>query len=169
MTWDECINGTYTKDDLQWILSEKSYLNIGEFITNRQEHASGLGASCDVFSAWSDKHNKKVAVKRIRAFLLKDKKFAKVSNFLFVLQCLTLELLRKRLAREIRIWASLEHENVLPLLGYFVEGEKKLPNLVSLWMANGSLHEYMKMFARSSFKTCKMVRHPFILTIAFVH
>jgi len=140
MTWDECINGTYTKDDLQWILSEKSYLNIGEFITNRQEHASGLGASCDVFSAWSDKHNKKVAVKRIRAFLLKDKKFA------------------KRLAREIRIWASLEHENVLPLLGYFVEGEKKLPNLVSPWMVNGSLHEYMKMFARSSFKTCKMLQ-----------
>lgn len=76
--------GTHKKDDLQWILSEKSHLNIGEFITDRQEHASGLGASCDVFSAWSEKHKKKVAVKRIRAFLLEDKKFAKVSSDIII-------------------------------------------------------------------------------------
>lgn len=67
-------------NDLEWILSEKSHLNIGEFITKKQEHASGLGASCDVLTAWSVKHHMKVAIKRIRAFLLEDKKFAKVSD-----------------------------------------------------------------------------------------
>ncbi|KLO19855.1 kinase-like protein [Schizopora paradoxa] len=137
-------------DDLEWILFEKSHLNVGQYITNKQEHPSVLGASCDVFSAWSVKHNTQVAVKRIRAFMLEDKK------------------LTKRLAREIRIWASLEHKNVLPFLGFFTEGDKKIPSLVSKWMMNGPLHKYMLTFPRCSSKTCELVRSQFVRNLIYV-
>ncbi len=64
-------------------------------------------------------------------------------------------MLRKRLAKEIQIWASLKHENVLPFLGYYIEGKKKLPNLVSEWMVNGSLLLYMLTFPRCSLRRAK--------------
>ncbi len=55
-------------DPLAKILSGLSNLNLEGKIVRKQPHASGLGGSCDVFSAWSTKHNKKVAVKQIRAY-----------------------------------------------------------------------------------------------------
>ncbi len=41
----------------------------------------------------------------------------------------------------MRIWANLEHDNVLPLqvLGYFTEGEKLMPALIPEWMEKGTL------------------------------
>ncbi len=65
-------------EKLEQVLSELSHLNLEGWIIDKQTHASGLGGSCDVYSAWSQKHNKKVAVKQIRAFLVKDLSFAKV-------------------------------------------------------------------------------------------
>ncbi len=65
-------------DGLEQILSSLSYLNLEGQIIDKKAHASGFGGSCDVYSAWSSKHNKKVAVKQIRAFMTKDKDFAKV-------------------------------------------------------------------------------------------
>ncbi len=69
----------------------------------------------------------------------------------------------QRLAREICIWATLNHPNVLPLLGYLAEGENMTPSLISEWMLYGTLHEYMKLFPRCGEETCIMVqvRHIF--------
>lgn len=39
------------------------------------------------------------------------------------------------------IWARLEHKNVLPLLGFFLEGGE-FPHLISEWMVKGTLHDY---------------------------
>lgn len=69
-------------DRLDKILSGLSHLNLDGFIVQKQAYASGLGGSCDVYSAWSDKHNKKVAMKQIRAFLRKDQSLAKVHSYL---------------------------------------------------------------------------------------
>lgn len=52
--------------------------------------------------------------------------------------------LLKCLAREIRIWSELKHPNVMPLLGYMIEGA--YPSFVSAWMDRGSLHMCMKNF-----------------------
>ena len=67
-------------DSLDKILSGLSHLNLDGAIINRQAHASGFGSSCDVYSAWSVKHKKKVAIKQIRLFMAKDHSFAKVSS-----------------------------------------------------------------------------------------
>ncbi len=68
-------------DDLVKLLSELSHLNLEGHVVNKQVHASGFGGSCDVYSAWSTRHGKKVAVKQIRAFMRKDESFAKVIIF----------------------------------------------------------------------------------------
>ncbi len=40
-------------------------------------------------------------------------------------------------------WAKLNHDAVLPLLGYYIEGENLMPALVS---EKGMLHDFMKTF-----------------------
>ncbi|KAG9048471.1 hypothetical protein FS837_012780 [Tulasnella sp. UAMH 9824] len=50
----------------------------------------------------------------------------------------------KRLAREIDIWAALDHPNVLGLLGFGSEDGK--PCLISPWCENGTLEEYLQKF-----------------------
>ncbi len=64
----------------------------------------------------------------------------------------------QHLAREIRIWSALDHEYVLPFLGYFTEGEDMVPNLVTQWMVFGALDEYAKTFPRASEETWNLVR-----------
>ena len=45
-------------------------------------------------------------------------------------------------ARELCIWASFDHENILPLIGIAViDG---VPVLASEWMENGTMNEYLK-------------------------
>ncbi|KLO14121.1 kinase-like protein [Schizopora paradoxa] len=127
------------RDRLKEILSSLSHLDLEGQIINRTAHASGFGGSCDVYSAFSIRHNKTVAVKQIRVFMTKDRDFA------------------KRLAKEIRIWITLDHENVLPLLGFTADGDHKAPSLISEWMENGTMNDYMKTFARNCLETCKML------------
>ena len=46
------------------------------------------------------------------------------------------------LAKEIRVWSTLIHPNILPLLGFIIEGG--YPSLVSEWMDNGTASQYVK-------------------------
>lgn len=64
-------------DKLDEILRELSHLNLKGYIEQKQQFASGFGGSCDVYTAWSTKHEKKVAIKQIRAFLVAELPFAK--------------------------------------------------------------------------------------------
>ena len=41
------------------------------------------------------------------------------------------------------IWAKLQHENVLPLIGMVVVDG--MPALASEWMPNGTMNEYLKV------------------------
>lgn len=66
-------------DRLQRILSSLSHLDLADQIVDIEPHAKGIGGFCDVYIGYSRKHKKKVAVKRVRVFLLKDEAFAKVS------------------------------------------------------------------------------------------
>ena len=45
--------------------------------------------------------------------------------------------------KEVITWKTLCHENVLPLLGVTVDGNQFA--MVSEWMINGNINEYVKM------------------------
>jgi len=69
-----------------------------------------------------------VAVKAIRIFGLAD-----------------LTKIIKRLRQEIKVWARLQHEHILPLLGFVRDFTRShVPSLVSPWMDNGTLVDFLK-------------------------
>ncbi|KAI3615128.1 hypothetical protein WG66_016743 [Moniliophthora roreri] len=52
--------------------------------------------------------------------------------------------------REAILWRQLDHPNVLPFLGlYFLDSEKRRLCLISPWMENGNLVEYLENTPRS--------------------
>ncbi|KAG8923473.1 hypothetical protein FRC02_011116, partial [Tulasnella sp. 418] len=54
-----------------------------------------------------------------------------------------------RFTREVLIWRKLQHQNIVPLLGYAMN-ENGLPTLVSPWYTNGSLIDYLKSHPEAS-------------------
>ena len=42
---------------------------------------------------------------------------------------------------ELRLWSKLRHSNILPLIGYLLEGN--YPSIVSEWMENGTARSYV--------------------------
>ncbi|KLO06082.1 kinase-like protein [Schizopora paradoxa] len=102
-------------------------LDLSEEIVEQERDPIGSGGSSDVYRARSKIHNAVVAVKRLRTYILKDQVFA-----------------AKRLAREIKIWAELHHDYVLPLLGYYMTSDSPIPCLASEWSEHGTLHVFMK-------------------------
>ncbi|KAG1799068.1 kinase-like domain-containing protein [Suillus variegatus] len=79
-----------------------------------------------------------VAVKSIRVLSVTDAKILKVIG--------------KRVRREAYVWIQLEHDHILPLKGVtFAEEFGLLPALVSPWMEEGSLDNYLRRkFSRLS-------------------
>lgn len=72
-----------------------------------------------------------VAVKSIRVLSVTDAKILKAIG--------------KRVRREAYVWIQLEHDHILPLEGVTVAEEfGPLPALVSPWMEEGSLDDYLK-------------------------
>jgi len=50
----------------------------------------------------------------------------------------------KMVRRELGIWRRLEHNNIVPFLGIaYGFGMRGTMSLVSLWMPNGTLHEFL--------------------------
>ncbi|KLO11006.1 kinase-like protein, partial [Schizopora paradoxa] len=58
--------------------------------------------------------------------------------------------------REVRLWSKLEHPNILPLLGFFLDGPSS-PNLVSRWMKNGTLTKYLQDRPLDAMEICNMI------------
>jgi serine/threonine protein kinase len=52
----------------------------------------------------------------------------------------------QRLCREALVWRQLRHRNVLPFIGLntSIFPENTIPSLISPWMENGSLRDYIK-------------------------
>ena len=42
---------------------------------------------------------------------------------------------------ELRLWSKLRHSNILPLIGYLLEGN--YPSILSEWMENGTARRYV--------------------------
>lgn len=88
-----------------------------------------------------------VAVKRLRVYLQDDPKFTKVrcdlSNLFSECYLKVRLATMQRLAREVQIWSMVSHTNILPLMGYALEGDR-YPALVTEWMENGTIAEYVR-------------------------
>lgn len=48
------------------------------------------------------------------------------------------------LARELEIWSSLNHPNILPLFGYSVDDNEHSLSFISEWMDNGRADKYVQ-------------------------
>lgn len=51
---------------------------------------------------------------------------------------------KKRLAREVNIWARFEHPNLLPLIGFCLDEEMTTASLISPYEANGHIADYLE-------------------------
>jgi serine/threonine protein kinase len=67
----------------------------------------------------------------------------KVGNYNRLMRCSCL-LSTKQLCREVLIWKRLSHPNVLPLLGVSVSKNSQYFRIISEWMPNGNVMEYIK-------------------------
>ncbi|THH07806.1 hypothetical protein EW145_g3134 [Phellinidium pouzarii] len=102
-------------DELHSMLANLQHLNLADQIQYDSPALKAHGGYCDVFEGRYFRYGEclyKVAIKRLRL-----------------------------LAKEIRVWSKLGHRNILPLLGYLVEGE--YPSLISEWMENGTVSTYI--------------------------
>ncbi len=58
----------------------------------------------------------------------------------------------------MRLWSRLAHPNVLPLLGFLLDGRDAIPNLISEWMDKGTMTSYMRERPLDAKEICDMVR-----------
>ncbi|KAG8947634.1 hypothetical protein FRC04_010568 [Tulasnella sp. 424] len=96
--------------------------------------ASAYGGFSDIFQCdarFPDGSSTLVAVKRLRA----------------VKMCKSLDTyqidrkLQKRLNREVKIWMTLQHPNIAPLLGFSLSGEVCI---ISAWFTNGNIATHLE-------------------------
>ncbi|KAG8921505.1 hypothetical protein FRC01_000217 [Tulasnella sp. 417] len=66
--------------------------------------------------------------------------------------------LAARLARELKVWAGLRHPHVLPLLGFYLDDDYGTALLISEFMMNGDLKDYITKMAPTYFERLHLVR-----------
>jgi len=112
-------------------LTGRSHLDLTGNVIEEKSFIAAQGGYADVYKGSCLIRGKRVqvAIKRLRIHVGVD--WDVVKNF----------------AKEIRVWAKLSHPNVLPLLGYTMEG--KYPSLLSEWMERGSLKFCMTKLSMS--------------------
>ncbi|KAI5118218.1 hypothetical protein M0805_004706 [Coniferiporia weirii] len=119
-----------SEDALRKVLSKLSHLDLTGRVISNSAIMKAHGGYCDIFigslspvlpgHAWKVK----VAIKRLRIHLHDDRVFTKF------------------LAKEIHVWSRLDHPNVLPLIGYMLEGA--YPSLISEWIENGTVTNFLR-------------------------
>ena len=45
--------------------------------------------------------------------------------------------------KEMKVWEGLEHSNILQLIGYIIEGELKIPTIITPWCSMGTARQYV--------------------------
>ncbi|KAI5121784.1 hypothetical protein M0805_009595 [Coniferiporia weirii] len=124
-----------SEDALGRVLSKLGHLDLTGRIVTECSVMNAHGGYCDIFigslntdlSGYSGKI--KVAIKRLRVNLHNDRDLTKV----FV--------------KELYIWSKLDHPNVLSFKGYMIENG--YPSLISEWIEDGTLMEFLKVNPRT--------------------
>ncbi|KAG8945767.1 hypothetical protein FRC04_000533 [Tulasnella sp. 424] len=120
----------------------------GEVVKVTHE-AEIMGTTFDVFRAkWLDK--KWVAAKRFRGreWGLTPKQ-------------------ERRFTRQMNIWRSLKHPNIVPVFGICRFEEEKPPYLISPWMKYGNVRHYLKKFPQKADRV-KLI-HEVALGLQYIH
>ncbi|KAI5122316.1 hypothetical protein M0805_002483 [Coniferiporia weirii] len=107
-------------------LADLSHLNLtGKIEQDDDPVASANGGFCDVYRGTYN--GRPVAIKKLRGpHIYRD-----VDNFF------------RSFCRELRIWSSIEHPNILPFLGYVLYRGDHFA-LVSPWMENGTVSNFSR-------------------------
>ncbi|KIK81469.1 hypothetical protein PAXRUDRAFT_832838 [Paxillus rubicundulus Ve08.2h10] len=108
----------------------KPPLDLTSHIIRQSVYPMAYGGCSDIWKC-TLKHNsqsREVAVKSIRSHTLDGDDMHKMG---------------KKLRRELKVWARLQHENILPLLGV-ATGFGRFTALVCPWMDNGTLTSYLE-------------------------
>ena len=126
------------------LLTDLQQLDLSRLIKVGSRRACGGFADVyDGLLSVNGKEERKVAVKCFRVFSDGSGDFAKV-RLRYGCSNTRNEIARnpQSITRELRVWASLDHVNVLRLLGFAsIDG---LPSPVSEWMEKGTLKQYME-------------------------
>lgn len=64
----------------------------------------------------------------------------------------------QRLAREVKIWADLVHDNVLSLIGFYVSEDMVTTMLLSPHMSNGDIRDYLERANPGDLDRLRLVR-----------
>ncbi|KAG2134520.1 kinase-like domain-containing protein [Suillus clintonianus] len=95
-----------------------------------EQYPNGSGGLGDVWKCSFSAQSEPVAVKSIRVPQSTDEELVAKAG--------------TRIRREAYVWIKLSHDRILPFKGV-TEGFGPLPALVSPWMKNGSLNEYIRL------------------------
>ncbi|KAG8753676.1 hypothetical protein FRC14_005819 [Serendipita sp. 396] len=112
-------NEINTPDDYSFKLE-----NLTKNVENISPRAVAGGGCSDIHQG--DYGGYKVAIKVIRIF-----------------DDIRARNIKRRLVRELDVWRSLEHPNIVPLLGY-IDNMNRLPSPVSPWYRNGDASRYLE-------------------------
>ncbi|PAV22495.1 WD40 domain containing protein [Pyrrhoderma noxium] len=140
------------KQRLQGRLSKLQHLDVlGHVKVDPGAVMRAHGGSCDILTGVINREyldatiaieqsgrKVKVAVKRLRVnlgdeIISEDGENSKDEDSFF-----------KAFVKELTVWSKLKHQNVLPLLGYYVDGN--YPYIVSEWMENGTARRYVQQY-----------------------
>ncbi|KAG8919796.1 hypothetical protein FRC01_001106 [Tulasnella sp. 417] len=109
--------------------------NQGMYKLDGDHNSTAQGSYADVKKreAWFEGTVRmQVAVKTLRLLNVSDPLRPKTSG--------ASERCRKRLNKETKIWMTLNHPNIAPLLGY---DDEKMFCMISPWFENGNINEYV--------------------------
>ncbi|KAF7329372.1 Kinase-like protein [Mycena kentingensis (nom. inval.)] len=120
-------------------------------VEQRDEHPSFCGGFGDVFRAMHQ--GRPVALKHMRRFQGSDQRD-----------------IRKKFCREALVWQRLRHPFVVPLIGIDMESFPTSLCMVSPWMRNGTVINYLKAFQGASRRTVvnRLIRE-IAQGLAFLH
>ena len=124
------------------ILSKHSHLDLTEDVELVDPVIRGCGGYSDVYLGRFIKNGTFVAIKRLQVHIQKERKLSKVSDT-FGLPFRSSSEILQNISRELGIWSSLDHPNVLPLLGYTMNGGATFA-FICQWMENGTAREYLR-------------------------
>ncbi|KAG9040565.1 hypothetical protein FS837_000453 [Tulasnella sp. UAMH 9824] len=126
---------------LQSTLKQLAYLRIeSSRLTIENDSEVGNGGFGDVYIATLD-GSSRVAVKQLRIIRATGTQ-VRVAMYLTV-SSLPLTS-RQRLARELQTWSKAQHPNVLKLVGFYLSKNYDCAQLVSPYLPNGNITEYIK-------------------------
>ncbi|THU99670.1 kinase-like protein, partial [Dendrothele bispora CBS 962.96] len=78
--------------------------------------------------------------------------------------------LLKEFVKEAILWRQLDHPNVLPFLGlYFLDTTKQRVCLISPWMNNGNLRQFLRDSADSSIDRSRVVVYDIACGLRYLH